>query len=158
MKIRDWYDLIRLNEGCSLKLYKDGRGIPTIGIGRNLVDVGISVEECTAMFSADTRDAECVAGDYPWFATLDPVRQAVVVDMAFDLGAQGLAGFFKWEAAMEAHRWPDASAEILDSAWARFEDPARAKRDAAMIMTGEWPDEDDRGDRQLIIPTKTGAR
>ena len=34
-------DVVKLNEGFSSKIYKDTKGIETIGYGRNLKDVGI---------------------------------------------------------------------------------------------------------------------
>ena len=38
-------DMIRRHEGERLKIYSDSKGIPTIGIGRNLRDRGITPAE-----------------------------------------------------------------------------------------------------------------
>ena len=55
----------------------------------------------------------------PVFATLNDVRQNAIINMAFNLGIGGLLEFHHMIAAMEAGDFDQASAEGLDSAWAK---------------------------------------
>jgi len=45
--------MLVIDEGKRLKVYRDSKGIPTIGIGRNLEGRGISESECNFMFIND---------------------------------------------------------------------------------------------------------
>lgn len=130
-------DLIRLNEGCELKPYRDIRGNLTIGIGRNLDSVGISEREAEMMLDNDIR--ACLDDILTIFRNpFDEVRWAAVLDMRFNLGPARFREFHDTVAALRAGDWTKARDAILDSLWAR-QVPKRAQRDAAMILTGEWP-------------------
>lgn len=113
-------------------------GYPTIGVGRNLVTRGITKVESRMLLENDlmsvTRDVQHAL---PWMATLAPARQSVLVEMAFQMGLQGLLGFKKALTAVREGRYEDAAREMLDSKWAR-QTPARAKRLAQIMETGEW--------------------
>ena len=74
----------------------------------------------------------------PWFDTLDRVRQAALLNMAYQLGVAGLKGFPKMLAALRDQRWAEAEAQALDSMWAKEQTPARARRVARQLATGEW--------------------
>src|ERR1044071_7820449 len=104
------------HEGVRLKPYRDTVGKLTIGIGRNLDDVGISKDEAYYLVNGDIDfTVRGLLGRYPWFATLDPVRQAALVNMGFNLGLDGLAGFKKMLAALAAGDYAKASEEITAS-------------------------------------------
>jgi GH24 family phage-related lysozyme (muramidase) len=51
-----------LHESLKLKVYKDSKGIDSIGIGRNLVDVGISLAEADLLYDNDVARAVHRAG------------------------------------------------------------------------------------------------
>lgn len=70
------------------------------------------------------------------FDTLDTARQVVLVNMAYQLGCNGLAGFVRFRAAVERHDWPAAKREMLDSRWAE-QTPARAQELAQIMLTAE---------------------
>jgi lysozyme len=72
-----------------------------------------------------------------WISALDPVRQAVLVNMAFNLGVEGLLDFHKMLAAVEHHQYGQASDEMMDSLWAA-QVKGRAAELAAMMRTGSW--------------------
>lgn len=111
---------LRIHEGLRLKSYTDTVGKLTIGVGRNLDDVGIS--EAEAMLMLDNDIAKVMAGldaSLPWWRTLSARRQMVLADMAFNLGITRLQGFRQALAAMQEGRWDDASKEMLDSKWAQ---------------------------------------
>lgn len=124
------------DEGRKLKPYLDTVGKTTIGVGRNLSDVGISDAECDVMLSNDIdRTVTWLDRNLPWWSQLDPVRQRVVVNMAFNMGG-GLLTFVNTLGAMQRGAYDAAADGMLDSKWAR-QVSARAQRLAQMMRTGE---------------------
>lgn len=135
MTLRD--QLLR-DEGCRLKVYADSRGIPTIGVGRNLRDKGISQAEADTMLDADIAEyTAAVIARVPCATRLDEARRGVLVSMAFNLGVGGLLAFQKMLAALEAGDYATAATEMLDSDWATQVGP-RAERLARQMREGEW--------------------
>lgn len=132
---------LRRDEGERLKPYMDTASPPrlTIGCGRNLTDVGISPEESAFMLENDiARVRAGLDARLPWWRDLDAVRMRVFVNLAFNLGINGLLNFRKFLAHAKAGRWERAAAELLDSRWA-VQVKDRATRLAHMIATGETP-------------------
>ncbi|HYE19703.1 MAG TPA: glycoside hydrolase family protein [Tepidisphaeraceae bacterium] len=129
--------LIR-DEGCKLRVYKDSRGIETIGVGRNLRDKGISQHEADMLLDADILEySAAVIANLPWSLRLDEARRAVLVNMAFNLGVRGLLGFRNMLAAVEAGQYDRAADEMMDSQWAG-QVGERAARLARQMQTGIW--------------------
>lgn len=112
---------LKIDEGLRLKPYYCTAGALTIGYGRNLDAVGITEAEADIMLRADVevaeRAAEALVGD-AW-SSLSPTRQAVVINMAFNLGQTRLAAFKNFMAALRAADYDTAADEMLDSRWAR---------------------------------------
>ncbi|ARP89835.1 lysozyme [Bordetella genomosp. 9] len=136
------YDLATLqaelmrDEGERLKPYRDTVGKLTIGIGRNLDDVGISHDEALMLLANDIVRAErWLDRNLPWWGSLDGVRQRVMVNMAFNLGGR-LLTFKNTLAAVQRRDWKAAHDGMLDSLWAR-QVGQRANRLAHMMLTGE---------------------
>ena len=88
--------LIR-HEGMRLDMYKDTVDVWTIGIGRNLEDVGLRSEaEAKFLLRSDISAVQKELRErLPWFEDLDPDRQQVLTNMAFNLGVTGLIRFSK---------------------------------------------------------------
>ena len=128
---------LKIHEGVHSKVYLDTEGIETIGVGRNLVDRGLSDDEIELMLANDIRDfQEEVESAFLWWSDMDDVRQRVVVDMAFNMGLGSLSKFVNTLAHIENGRYEDASVEMLDSKWARqVGDRANVLSD--MMKTGE---------------------
>ena len=134
-------DQLVRDEGEVLHVYFDSEGYATIGVGR-MIDQrkggGITHEESRYLLDNDiiavTSD---VLLEWPWAAQLDPVRFAVLQNMAFNMGIEGLCQFYHFLAAMQAGDWPQAGAEMLDSKWAK-QVPERAGRLAKQVITGNW--------------------
>ena len=128
-------ELVR-DEGLRLRIYKDTVGKLTIGVGRNLDDVGISKDEAYLMLDNDIqRTSDSLDKNLPWWKTLDEVRQRVILNMAFNMGINSLLGFKNTLAAIQAGRYNDAADGMLASKWAT-QVGARATRLADM-MRGE---------------------
>lgn len=141
MNTTDWQHLtaqLRRQEDERLKPYRDPFGYLTIGVGRNLDVKGIRADESSLMLSNDMLEAlQGVTATLSWFPSLDPVRQAVLVNMAFNLGVDGLLDFHRMLAAVEHGQYGQASDEMMDSVWAK-QVKGRAAELAAQMKTGRW--------------------
>lgn len=128
--------LIKKHEGLKLKPYKCTSGKLTIGYGRNLDDNGITGSEAEALLYNDVQNcyAECVK--FLFWNTLNEARQAVLLDMCFNLGISRLKGFKKMLAALKGGDYEKVAKEMLDSKWA-FQVKKRATELAEIMKTGE---------------------
>ena len=111
--------LIR-HEGMRLDMYKDTVDVWTIGIGRNLEDVGLRSEaEAKFLLRSDISAVQKELRErLPWFEDLDPDRQQVLTNMAFNLGVTGLIRFSKTLSYVESGLYEQAADEMLRSRWA----------------------------------------
>lgn len=127
------------DEGVVLLPYTDSVGKLTIGVGRNLDDVGISRHEAEVLLDNDiNRATAAVMERLPWAAALGEVRFAVLVNMTFNMGIGGLVGKNpKALAACERGDYDEAAREMLDGPWKDQVGP-RAHRLADQMRTGEW--------------------
>lgn len=127
-------DLTR-DEKRSPRIYTDTVGKVSGGIGRNLTDNGFHDNEIDLMYENDRATAEAFLDrNLPWWRSLDPVRQRVLMNMAFNMNSR-LLGFKDMLAAAHGGDWNKASAEMLDSVWAK-QVGARAVRLANMMLSG----------------------
>lgn len=131
-------DQLLRDEGMRLRPYRDAVGKLTIGIGRNLDDVGISESEAATLLANDIGAAgRGLQSTLPWASTLDPVRYAALLNMCFNLGLTKLLKFKQFLASLEAGDWKMAKLNMLNSAWAS-QVGDRAVRLAKQIELGEW--------------------
>lgn len=149
--------LLILHEGLRLKAYLCPAGKLTIGVGHNLearplpgLGEGSVITETRALeiLADDLRDVvEEIRRRIPWAEELDEVRQAVLVDMAFNMGAAGLSKFRGFLSDLQEGDFAGDSAEMFRSRWAyQVGDGPGKRRDrvdrlAGMIETGQWPRE-----------------
>lgn len=130
--------ILRRREGFSRLPYKCPTGHLTIGYGHNL-ECGISAEAAEFILRQDVEDAAtAVKSAFDWWGHLNEVRKFVLVDMCFNLGISGLKQFKKMLAACAAGDYQTAAAEMLSSRWA-LQVGARARENAALMKSGEWP-------------------
>lgn len=128
---------LQLHEGKRLTPYLCTAGKTTIGIGRNLDDVGIDDEECELLLDNDIARVEKQLDlSHPWWRRMDEVRQRVLVDMCFNLGIVRLNGFVNTLAAMKRGDYGRAAVGMLASKWAS-QVGGRATRLAQMMRTGK---------------------
>jgi len=112
-------DLLIKHEGLRLKPYRDSVGKLTIGIGRNLDNVGITEDEAELMLKNDIdRSIYDLNTHLSWWSTLSPVRQMVMVNMCFNLGIFGLLEFKQTLASIQSGDFEKASQRMLESKWA----------------------------------------
>ena len=131
--------LIRLlitHEGLRLKPYRDTRGKLTIGVGRNLDDVGITEEEALYLLKNDIkRVLDFLKERLPYWNGLTETRKMALVDMCFNLGPGGFLSFKRMLRALEREDYERAAREMLDSRWAR-QVGRRAEELAEMMREG----------------------
>ncbi len=157
MSISSLDELLILEEGERFVPYDDmtGEAVPVGGVCLGTLTAGVghtgsdvkpgdywTRERSRATLAQDrdialARAAKDLGPGY--FRALDPVRQAALASMAFAMGGKGLAGFHRMLTAVRSDAWQVAHDECLASDWARMEEPARAKRCALMLLTGQWP-------------------
>lgn len=146
-------DQIKSSEGLKLNAYRCTSGALTVGFGHNCdaspVDgvnrVGdrITRDEAERLFRSDLEDAvNKVRRALPWVADLCAPRQAVLYDMAFNmgLGIKGVSGLLSFTNTLERVKKSDYTAAargMLASGWAR-QVKGRAARLARQMDTGEW--------------------
>ena len=135
------------HEGLRLQAYDDANGKtigpgshvvgnPTIGIG-TLIGPGGGITEDEARVLAENRISkarQAARGLNSGLAETDP-RFDVLVEMAFQLGAAGLAKFTNTLQVVREKRWNDAADGMLASLWAK-QTPARSKELAEVMRTG----------------------
>lgn len=142
-------DLISKHEGCKDMPYKDTMGIETIGIGHNMeanplpagMTPPLTQDQITQLFQQDLAHVmnELKAG-IAWFENLDEVRQAVLIDMTFNMGWGELRKFVNTLSLISDGKYSAAAAAMLESAWAK-QVPNRANEDSKMMASGLWSDD-----------------
>jgi len=126
------------HEGLELKPYRCTAEKLTIGVGRNIEDRGITEDEARYLLKNDIKIVEDeLLERKPEVAGLDSVRQRVLVDMGFNVGLPILMKFQNMWAAIEEEDWEEASAQMMDSRWAK-QVGRRAERLSQAMATGEW--------------------
>ena len=90
-----------------------------IGYARNLDKDGINQKEAAELLKNDLKTLE---NELKWncnvYVELDEIRQAVLLEMAYNLGIVKLMGFRKMLAALEEKNYEKAAHEMLNSQWA----------------------------------------
>ena len=133
-------ETLRRHEGVKNTLYKCTSDKWTIGVGRNLEDVGLSEEEIDILLLNDIKRTKELMDDYiPWYNDLDEVRQEALINFVFNVGIGTAMKFKNAMAALEAHDYDTAAIEMMDSNWAK-QVGSRAEEVTQMIKTGEYQD------------------
>jgi lysozyme len=137
--------LLTRHEGVRLKPYRDTTGHLTIGVGRNLDDVGISKVEAAFLLRNDIEKHWLdLMQACPWVASLDMVRALVLLDMTFNMGIGTILTFDGTLEAIQRGDYEHAADRMLRTKWASqvgAKPGQRAHRLSQMMRTGLWPDE-----------------
>ena len=128
---------LKKHEGLELKPYKCTSNKLTIGIGRNLEDVGISEIEAEYLLMNDLDTYMTAAKTYDWYNGLNDARKAVIVSMLFNMGQTNFNKFLKMKQALDVGDYPEAAKQMLESRWAR-QVKGRAVELSKQMETGKW--------------------
>ena len=157
----DIFGMLRIDEGYDSKIYKDTEGYWTIGIGQLLTKspdtnvakaeldklIGrkcngeITKAEAEDLFQKSVLKAEKgIQGNTllrDVYNSLDFIRQAALINMVFQMGVAGVAGFVNSMALLKAKNWEKAAVNLAQSRWYK-QTPNRAKRVIETFRTGTW--------------------
>lgn len=111
-------NLLREHEGFRQFPYRCTVGRLTIGYGRNLDARGIDAGEAEILLKNDVLAAATQLSNQDFWGLLNEVRQAVLIDMAVNLGVGGLLKFKKMCDALLQLDYERAADEMLASKWA----------------------------------------
>lgn len=128
---------LKRHEGYRRLVYECTRGVLTIGIGRNLEAVGISEKEAEILLENDIQEAIDQLNKKDLLEGHDEIRQAVLINMTFNLGVNGLLKFRKSIRHWRNKEYDLFADEILRSRWAR-QVGQRAKELSEQARTGQW--------------------
>ena len=131
--------MIERHEGKRNEVYKDTVGVPTIGIGYNLNrsdartkikalggnydkivsgKESLTDEQIYSLFDESFKESESVARSFSANFDDHPEEvRSVLVNMAFNLGPNRLAGFKKFSKALSAKDYKTAAKEMKSSRW-----------------------------------------
>lgn len=133
-------DLEKNDEGFRSGVYKDSQGYWTIGIG-TLVDPakggGITHDE--AVYLAGNRVRLKMAeldAKLPWWRGQPAVVQFALLNMAFQMGSDGLVTFRTTLSLIQQGKYAQAADNALQSLWAK-QTPNRAKRVTDLIRSAQ---------------------
>ena len=111
-------ELLIKHEGLREFPYKDTVGKLTIGIGRNLDDRGITEDEALYMLRNDIRYfTKELSEKLDWFDTAPDDVKMVLIDMAFNMGVNGLLTFKTTLKYLKNQEYELASQSMLKSKW-----------------------------------------
>lgn len=133
--------MLLIDEGKRLKVYRDSKGIPTIGIGRNLEARGISESECNFMVINDINQT---IEDFETTFTketrkrLSQNQQMGLMNLIFNMGKDGFQRSFpNTIARIENGQMTEAIKTLSKSKWSRDVGPYRTNRVLALLQD-EW--------------------
>lgn len=140
--------IAKLDEGWRDKPYYCSAGYPTIGFGFRIPGTKkgdkLPVMRMELKAGLDRLDKLLKESDHSLsinkkevYTSLEPLRKAVILSMAHQLGFSGVLGFKNMWKALEAKDYKRAAVEILDSKAAKQDAPARFKRNSYMMATNE---------------------
>ena len=146
----DIISLLNYEEGFSAKPYYCSAGYPTIGIGKRIGPKGaplsqyqftVSKQLAAVWLSEELQqkvaDMSAHANITAAMVACNDARKAILLSMAYQMGADGLAKFTNTLKAISEKRWSDAKSGMMNSAWAK-QTPNRANRHAIQMLRGEW--------------------
>jgi lysozyme len=128
--------MIERHEGKVAHAYQDHLGYWTIGVGRLIDDRrggGLSDKEIDFLLANDIeRILDDLPKRLPFWPRLTTTQQQALVNMAFQLGVNGLLNFKRMLASLERGDGETAEREALNSRWAQ-QTPGRATEVASML-------------------------
>ena len=117
---------IKEGEGYRAKVYKCTEGYDTIGYGFAIKDLELDEEVCDLILDKKlNKIIDATNNKFPFLRELPQDKCEVVYEMVYQLGLNGVSKFKKMLKALEREDYNKASAEMLDSLWAK-QTPNRA--------------------------------
>jgi GH24 family phage-related lysozyme (muramidase) len=140
---KQFRDMIIRHEGLETQVYKDTKGLPTIGIGHLILpgedfSAGISRQQALDLFDKDMDKHLQLAKQFPAWGSMDPVRKAAVADMTFNMGQFWKSSWPVFTKQMVEKKYREAGQNIRGTPYAR-QTKGRGLEIADMIESGIGP-------------------
>ena len=137
---------IRENEGFRLRTYLDSLDFPTIGYGFRIKDLIMPKSAAEIILRHKVFEIiKKIEKRFDWFEVMPDPVQEVIIEMCYQLGLEGFAGFKKTIQYFKKRDWLKAADEMLDSEWAK-QTPARANQLSQRVWK-LWGKKNDIGDQ-----------
>jgi len=139
-------DQLKRDEGQKLYVYKDSLGILTAGVGHNCEshNEGLELGQIISQAQSDTwlvQDISVAKNSLihalSWVLQLDEIREAVLINMCFNMGISKLLSFRNTIDLVRIGNYPAAAVNMLQSRWAA-QVGARATRLSTQMSLGTW--------------------
>ena len=104
---------LKRDEGFKPKPYQCTSGVWTIGYGFT----SLTVSESNMILSMRVNHINCELLEFGWYRGLNNARKSVIIQMAFQLGFDGLLKFKKMIRAIELNNFNTAAIEMRNSKW-----------------------------------------
>lgn len=131
-------NLIADDEGFRSKVYTDSKGFPTIGFGFNLTNVEIPISVALDWLGIIISNIEHDLEKYlPFWNNLSDARKYVLINMAYQMGVNGLLNFHNMIKSLSNKNYSQAAIDMKDSLWYR-EFTNRASRLQKIMISGEF--------------------
>lgn len=132
---KDLLDRIKGFEGYRRYAYHCSLGHLTIGYGTMIAEGGHGVPDYVAeiLLQDYLTTIQSRLKVYDWFIGLNTPRQHCILEMAYQMGVEGVLAFRNMIRSIEQQDWQAAGDHALDSLWAK-QTPIRA-RDVAERLT-----------------------
>jgi len=140
--------LLRQHEGYRRYIYLDTTGNPvtgtngklTAGIGRNMQDNGLSLDEAMYLLKNDISACDqTLRSRLKFYDELDEVRQAMLIDLCFNMGIVELLKFEMLNSLASKH-YAEAVIQLKNTLWYSQVGKERSDDIIKMLATGKWPD------------------
>tara|TARA_R100001244_G_scaffold43327_3_gene38935 strand:- start:13237 stop:13650 length:414 start_codon:yes stop_codon:yes gene_type:complete len=129
---------LKIHEGIKLNLYLCSAKKRSIGIGRNLDDIGISEDEAEYLLKNDIAEAtKQLLNAFPWMSKFNDARISAMINFTFNVGIGTVRKFSNTIEYLKNEDWEAAADEMMNSKWAE-QVGDRAIQITEQIRTGRW--------------------
>ena len=129
---------IKKHEGFKSTAYLCSAQVLTIGYGFAIKDLKLDQDIADIILERKLdKLVKDVNKKFEWMKYMPEPVQNVVYNCCYQLGVNGFSRFKKAIAHLEAKRWDKASAEMLDSKWAK-QTPNRAIELSNIVKAQNW--------------------
>jgi len=124
-------------EGYKRFAYKCSLDHLTIGYGTVIEEGGHGLPEYVAeiLLQDYLKTIQTRLQVHEWFNELNTARQHCILEMAYQMGVEGVLDFRNMIGSLKAQDWEGARSHALDSLWAK-QTPARAQDVADRLAAG----------------------
>jgi lysozyme len=133
---------VKLAEGFNPYAYNDSLGYVTIGYGfcvDKRIGNGMTEAQASYLLQDELNSCEIQLSHFSWYTGIDnTVRQEALIELCFNMGLPHLLEFKQMIAAIQSNDFSAASADLLNSLWAKQVHETRANNIANRLKNGVY--------------------